>query len=68
MEILTTSLFQCPLFSPDSIILFENVDGVDKSFKIYAYMEDFFANPLCVPGNCQKIYKLNVHNYLKMRS
>ena len=53
MEILIPPLSASSLFSADSVILFENLDGgVNKSFKTF-YMEDVFENRLCVPGNCQ---------------
>ena len=29
--------------------------------------KSLFGNPLCVPGNCQTIYKSNIHNYLKLK-
>ena len=37
---------------------------VDKSFNTFIWKT--FGNPLCVPGNCQTFYKLNIYNYLKV--
>ena len=39
---------------------------VDKYFKTFIW-KSFFGNPLYVPGNCQTIYKLNIHNYLILK-
>ena len=60
MDILTKSRFDFPLFSPDFIILFENlgVEQVDKPLKILAKGKKI-GNPLCVcgcRGKCQIIY------------
>ena len=55
--ILTTPVFELPIFSPDFIILFENLQ-VNKPFKIQA-KEKMFGNPLYTSGhwgNCGIIY------------
>ena len=39
---------------------------VDKSFEAFIW-KTFFGNPFCVPGNCQKNYKSNIHNNLKLK-
>ena len=42
----TTSVFDCPLFSPDFIILFKNWVEVDKPLKILA--KEKFLEIICV--------------------
>ena len=72
MDILTTTIFDHPLFSPDFIILLENLQ-VDKAFRMQAKEYSFgIPHTLVVVGGrggggACKLFTTTVHNYIKMR-